>query len=156
MARSPLALASEPATEERRAAPRYAPAPQVPILFAHRDAEVPSAGLIADISLGGCKIVAPPNARPQLHWGDPFRIVVSYSEGARAADIEGLRLAAHVVRLVADARGLVIHCQFAVDGVDGEWRRLVGWVESLAVPRPVLVTSEGRPAGEGSPRPGDG
>lgn len=134
MAYSPVVQLSDHRSnpDERRATPRYEPAPNVPVLFGHRDAENPSAGLIADISLGGCKIIAPPNARPQLHWGDPFRIVVSYSEGSRAAGVEGMRLAAHVVRLVADARGFVIQCQFTVDGADGEWRRLVEWVETLA------------------------
>jgi hypothetical protein len=120
------------APDERRAAPRYEPEPLVPVLFGHRDADTPAAGLIADVSLGGCRLIAAPNARPMLHWGDPFRLVVSYSEASREAGIEGLRLAAHVVRIVADARGLVVHCQFTVDGPDGEWRRLVEWVQGLA------------------------
>lgn len=124
--------ATAQAPDERRANPRYEPDPLVSVLFAHRQAETPTAGLITDVSLGGCRIIAAPNARPMLHWGDPFRLVVSYSEAAREADIEGIRLAAHVVRLVADARGLVVHCQFAVDGPDGEWRRLVEWVQGLA------------------------
>lgn len=116
---------------ERRSSVRYSPDPLVPVLFAHRDAENPTAGLIADVSLGGCRILAPPTARPMLHWGDPFRVVVSYSESARAAGVEGMRLAAHVVRLVADSRGLVVHCQFSVDGHDGDWRRLFEWVQRL-------------------------
>jgi len=116
---------------ERRATVRYSPDPLVPVLFAHRDAATPTAGLLADVSLGGCRIVAPPTARPELHWGDPFRIVVSYSESSRAAGVEGLRLAAHVVRLVADANSLVVHCQFSIDGHDGDWSRLVGWIARM-------------------------
>jgi hypothetical protein len=122
---------STDAHAERRAAVRYSPDPLVPVLFAHRDAETPTAGLIADVSVGGCRIIAPPTARPMLHWGDPFRIVVSYSESARSAGVEGLRLAAHVVRLVADSRGFVVHCQFSMDGYDGDWQRLFDWVQRL-------------------------
>jgi hypothetical protein len=117
---------------ERRASVRYSPDPLVPVFFGHRDAPNPTAGLIADVSLGGCRIIAPPNARPMLHWGDPFRLVVSYSESARASQHEGMRLSAHVVRLVADARALVVHCRFSVDGPDGEWRRVVEWVRELS------------------------
>jgi len=124
--------AKRQAPDDRRAAPRYEPDPLVPILFGHRGIDTPAAGLIVDVSLGGCRIIAAPNSRPHLHWGDPFRLVVSYSETARSAGIEGMRLAAHVVRIVADARGLVVHCQFTVDGADGDWRRLLDWVGGLA------------------------
>ncbi len=127
-----LANAHRQLPDERRAAPRYEPEPLVPVLFGHRDAETPAAGLIADVSLGGCRLIAAPNSRPMLHWGDPFRLVVSYSEASRSSGIEGLRLAAHVVRIVADAKGLMVHSQFTVDGADGEWRRLVEWVQGLA------------------------
>jgi len=116
---------------ERRATVRYSPDPLVPVLFAHRHAENPTAGLLADVSLGGCRIMAPPTARPELHWGDPFRIVVSYSESSRFAGVEGMRLAAHVVRLVADAHALIVHCQFSVDGHDGDWSRLVDWIRRM-------------------------
>src|SRR4249920_3762463 len=66
--------------DERRAAPRYSPDPLVPVLFAHPLAETPTAGLLADVSQGGVRVVAPPTAQPFLHWGDPLRILVSYSE----------------------------------------------------------------------------
>lgn len=121
--------------EERRSDIRYHPDPGVSILFAHRSAENPTAGMLTDVSLGGCRIMAPPMARPHLHWGDPFRIVVSYSDSAREAGIEGLRLSAHVVRLVADAHALVVHCQFSTDGHDGDWNRLVDWIARLGNPR---------------------
>lgn len=117
---------------ERRSSVRYSPDPLVPVLFAHREATNPTAGLLVDVSIGGCRVMAAPNARPMLHWGDPFRLVVSYSESARGERIEGLRLAAHVVRLVADAQGLVVHCQFSMDGPDGDWPRLVEWVRRLS------------------------
>ncbi|MEZ4239984.1 MAG: PilZ domain-containing protein [Myxococcota bacterium] len=61
-----------PDGDERRAAPRYRPDPLVAVLFAHPDADTPTAGLIADVSNGGVRIVAPPTARPHLHWGDPL------------------------------------------------------------------------------------
>lgn len=121
--------------QERRSDIRFQPDEQVPILFAHRSAENPTAGLLTDVSLGGCRIMAPPMARPNLHWGDPFRVVVSYSESARASRVEGLRLAAHVVRLVADAHALVVHCQFSTDGHDGDWQRLVDWIERMGSTR---------------------
>jgi len=122
---------AEEMVAERRATVRYSPDPLVPVLFAHREAQNPTAGLLTDVSLGGCRIVAPPTARPELHWGDPFRIVVSYSESSRHAGVEGLRLAAHVVRLVADAHSLVVHCQFSIDGYDGDWSRLVEWIRRM-------------------------
>ena len=56
---------------------------------------------------------------------------MSYSDSARTAGIENLRLAAHVVRLVADSQGLVVHCQFSMDGYDGDWQRLFDWVRRL-------------------------
>ena len=91
-------LDSEP--QDRRQDVRYSPDPLVPVFFAHPLANVPTAGLITDISRGGCRIMAPPTARPMLHWGDTVQIIVSYSESARAArSIEGhASLWAHVVR----------------------------------------------------------
>lgn len=116
---------------ERRADVRFTPRPPVAVLFGHAAIEVPTAGLITDVSLGGCRIMAPPTARPHLHWGDPFRLQVAWSDAARDAGVEGLRLGAHVVRLVADAHALVVHCQFSIDGSDGDWERFVAWIARL-------------------------
>lgn len=121
-----------PAPGERRAAVRYSPDPLVPVFFAHPLASVPTAGLIADISDSGVRIVAPPTARPMLHWGDPLRIIISYSESARDAAIEGMRLWAHVVRIHVDSREFRIHAEFSPEGSDGEWGRLANWIEALS------------------------
>ena len=118
--------------EERRGAVRYCPDPLVPVFFAHPLATVPTAGLIADVSDLGVRIVAPPTARPMLHWGDPLRIIVSYSESCRDEGIEGMRLWAHVVRLQVDSSEFRIHASFSREGDDGEWRRLEAWVASLS------------------------
>ncbi len=117
---------------DRRAAERYSPDPLVPVFFAHPTAAVPTAGLVCDISDTGARIVAPPTARPSLHWGDVFRIIVSYSESARASGIEGMRLWAHVVRLEVDSRELGIHAAFHRGGMDGDWDRLAAWVRELS------------------------
>ena len=119
---------------DRRAATRYNPDPLVPVFFAHPTASVPTAGLISNISASGVRIVAPPTARPSLHWGDVFRIIVSYSESAREAGIEGMRLWAHVVRLEVDSREFRIHAAFSRDGADGDWERLFNWVKELSGP----------------------
>ena len=121
----------ESALEERRSAVRYSPDPLVPVFFAHPFANVPTAGLIMDISHGGCRIMAPPTARPLLHWGDPMQIIVSYSESARSEGIEGMRLWAHVVRLVADSRELSVNAAFSRTGCDGDWNRLEAWIAAL-------------------------
>lgn len=116
---------------ERRAEVRYEPDPLVPIFFAHPSANVPTAGLIADISGSGLRLIAPPTARPALHWGDTFRIIVSYSESARKAGIEGMRLWAHVVRLEVDSREMRIAASFNRGDTDGEWERLATWIAQL-------------------------
>lgn len=120
-----------PLTEERRTTVRYSPDPLVPVFFAHPQANVPTAGLLVDVSEGGCRIVAPPTARPKLHWGDPLQIIISYSESARDAKIEGLRLWAHVVRLEVDSREFVLCASFSQAGSDGDWPRLRAWVRTL-------------------------
>ena len=121
-----------PIPVERRADVRYSPDPLVPVFFAHPTASVPTAGLIADISGSGVRIVAPPTARPALHWGDVFRVIVSYSESSREAGIEGMRLWAHVVRLEVDSREFRIHAAFSRGGSDGDWARLSGWIAELS------------------------
>jgi hypothetical protein len=118
--------------DERRAEARYAPDPLVPVLFGHPGVEVPSAGHIVDISEGGVRIVAPPMARPGLHWGDPLRIIVSYSASSRDSHVEGLMLRAHVVRVVADQRAYTLQAQFDKAGSDGDWERLSNWIRGLA------------------------
>jgi hypothetical protein len=128
-----LALAeTQPMAEERRVFPRYSPDPLVPVLFAHPDAAIPSAGLISDVSRGGVRIIGPPMARPFLHWSDPLRIEISYSDSAREAGIEGLRLRAHVVKVRMDARAYLVHAAFTRDGADGDWDRLTAWIARLA------------------------
>ncbi|MEM6929187.1 MAG: PilZ domain-containing protein [Myxococcota bacterium] len=117
--------------EERRQAVRYSPDPFVPVFFAHPLANVPTAGLIVDVSTTGCRIMAPPTARPMLHWGDSLQIIVSYSESARRAKLEGMRLWAHVVRLVADSRELSVSAAFSRKGADGDWDRLLTWIDAL-------------------------
>ena len=128
-------LPSEAATEpdERRAAPRYSPDPLVPVLFAHPLAETPTAGLLADVSKGGVRVVAPPTAQPFLHWGDPLRILVSYSESTREEGIEGMRLWAHVVRIAIDHESYRLHAAFTRGGTDGDWDKLSEWIDRLAV-----------------------
>lgn len=116
---------------ERRAEVRYSPDPLVPVFFAHPSANVPTAGLISDISGSGLRIIAPPTARPALHWGDTFRIIVSYSESAREAGIEGMRLWAHMVRLDVDSREMRIAASFNRADSDGEWERLASWIAQL-------------------------
>ena len=115
---------------ERRASVRFSPDPFVPVLFAHPDAQTPTAGLVADISDGGARIVAPPTARPHLHWGDPLTLLVSYSESTRSAGIEGLTLRASVVRIAVDAAEYVIAVRF--DRANGDWSALVAWLDRLA------------------------
>jgi len=127
----PAATARE--ADDRRAAPRYSPDPLVPVLFAHPLAETPTAGLLADVSEGGMRIVAPPTAQPFLHWGDPLRILVSYSESARDAGIEGMRLWAHVVRIAVDHEAYKLHAAFSRGGTDGDWDKLSAWIAKLAV-----------------------
>lgn len=122
----------DPELQERRQSVRYSPDPLVPVFFAHPLANVPTAGLIVDISRGGCRIMAPPTARPMLHWGDTVQIIVSYSESSRNEKIEGLRLWAHVVRMVADSRELSVSVAFSRNGADGEWERLAEWIDALA------------------------
>ena len=117
--------------EERRQAVRYSPDPLVPVFFAHPLATVPTAGLIVDISANGCRVMAPPTARPMLQWGESVQIIVSYSESAREAGIEGLKLWAHVVRLVVDSRELSVSAVFSRSGSDGEWDRLEKWIRAL-------------------------
>ncbi|MBX2799367.1 MAG: PilZ domain-containing protein [Myxococcales bacterium] len=118
---------------ERRSAVRYSPDPLVPVFFAHPSAGVPTAGHIADISDSGVRIVAPPTARPMLHWGDALRIIVTYSESAREAGIEGMRLWAHVVRMEVDSREFQVMAAFSRGGSDGDWNRLSEWIDDLAV-----------------------
>ncbi len=121
----------DPEQPERRQAVRYSPDPLVPVLFAHPLANVPTAGLIVDVSHGGCRIMAPPTARPMLHWGDPMQIIISYSESSRNAKLEGLRLWAHVVRLTVDSRELSVSAAFSRSGSDGDWTRLAEWIDAL-------------------------
>jgi hypothetical protein len=119
--------------DDRRQFPRYSPDPLVPVLFGHPSTEIPTAGLISDVSLGGVRIVAPPTARPYLHWSDPLLLSVSYSESTRAAGLEHLKLRAYVVRLVVDASGLSLQCRFDAGGLDGKWAELRTWIETLGV-----------------------
>lgn len=114
---------------ERRTAPRYCPDPLVAVLFAHPQAETPTAGLVADISNGGARIVAPPTARPHLHWSDPLTILVSYSDSAREAGIEGLQLTATVVRIAVDSAGYTLQVRF--DRTNGDWSTLETWIHAL-------------------------
>lgn len=118
---------------ERRASPRFLVQPLIPVFFAHADAETPTAGLLADVSDGGLRIVAPPTARPSLHWSDSFTVVVSYSDQARAAGIEGLTLTAHVVRIAVDSTGFQLHARFDRRSADA-WDRLQSWLFSLSNP----------------------
>ena len=120
-----------PPDQDRRGFPRYFPRALVPLLFAHRDAETPTAGHIGDVSRSGVRIVAPPMARPFLHWPDALSIDLMYSEEARAAGIEGLKLRAHVVRIQVDARAYVLHAEFDAAGADGDWDALMAWISSL-------------------------
>ena len=117
--------------EERREFPRYSPDPLVPVLFAHPTAETPTAGLIADVSAGGVRIVAPPTARPFLHWADTLRIDVSYSDSAREAGIEGMSLRAHVVRIRMDGKAYLVQAAFVRTGEDGDWNKLTAWIRLL-------------------------
>lgn len=119
-------------TDDRRDFPRYSPDPLVPVLFAHPDAETPTAGHIADVSRGGVRIVAPPMARPFLHWPDPLTIEVAYSDSTRSAGIEGLKLRAHVVRISVDSSAYIVHAVFDRSGPDGDWDSLTGWLSKLA------------------------
>lgn len=121
---------SDASGPERRGATRYNPDPYVPVLFAHPTAETPTAGLIVDVSNGGARIIAPPTARPMLHWADPITIVLSYSAAVRESGIEGLRLNGHVVRLAVDASGYVMQVRF--DRANGDWTSLELWINSLA------------------------
>ena len=127
---SELAIGQE--MPERRGQVRFYPDPMVPVFFAHPSAPVPTAGLLADVSASGVRIVAPPTARPELHWGDVFRIIVSYSESARLARIEGMRLWAHVVRLEVNSCEFRINAAFSRSGGDGDWARLEAWMTKLA------------------------
>lgn len=120
-----------PSPDERREFPRFAPDPLVPVLFADAHSEEMTAGLIHDVSLGGVRIVAPPTAKAHLHWAAPLLIQVSYSESTRAAQIEGLRLRAWVVRLVIDSGGFALQARFGMDGHDGHWRAFHRWVGTL-------------------------
>ncbi len=120
------------AHDERRAQVRYVPDPWVPVLFAHPSVQTPSAGHIVDVSAGGARIVAPPMARPGLHWSDSLRLIVSWSASARDAEVEGLMLRARVVRIVADQRAYILQVQFDRAGSDGDWDRLTDWIASLA------------------------
>jgi hypothetical protein len=114
----------------RRTAPRYSPDPLVPVLFAHPDAETPTAGLIADVSNGGVRIVAPPTARPHLHWADPLTLLLSYSDSSREGGVEGLTLRASVVRIFVDASGYTLGARF--DRANGDWTLLEAWIHQLA------------------------
>jgi hypothetical protein len=120
------------APDERRAFPRYSPDPLVPVLFGHPATETPTAGLIQDVSLSGVRLVAPPTARPHLHWADPILVEISYSESTRSAGIEGSRLRAYVVRLVVDAGGLQLQARFDPSGLDGKWEEFRQWMASLS------------------------
>lgn len=119
--------------QERRTSKRFVMQQLIPIFFAHSDAETPTAGLVADVSDGGLRIVAPPTAKPSLHWSDPFTIVVSYSDQAREAGIEGLTLTAHVVRIAVDSTGYQLHARFDRRSADA-WDRLQSWLASLSEP----------------------
>jgi hypothetical protein len=76
--------------------------------------------------------VAPPTARPHLHWADPILVEISYSESTRSAGIEGSRLRAYVVRLVVDAGGLQLQARFDPSGLDGKWEEFRQWMASLS------------------------
>lgn len=115
---------------DRRGAPRYNPDPYVPVLFAHPTAETPTAGLIVDLSNGGARVIAPPTARPMLHWADPLALVISYSDSVRETGIEGMRLNAHVVRLAVDSAGYVLQVRF--DRANGDWTALELWINQLS------------------------
>jgi len=130
-----LPLEPEEVADERRSAVRYSPDPLVPVFFAHPLANVPTAGLIVDISAAGCRIMAPPTAQPLLNWGDPLQVIVSYSESARRSGIEGMRLWAHVARLCVDSRELSVSAAFTRSGSDGDWERLERWIRALGEPR---------------------
>jgi hypothetical protein len=120
--------------DERREFPRFTPDPLVPVLFGNPTTEIPTAGLVHDVSLCGVRIVAPPTARPYLHWADPLIIQVSYSESTRSGGIEGLKLRAYVVRLVVDASGFALQSRFDLGGADGQWEEFRRWVATLGAP----------------------
>ena len=125
---------TKPPVKERREHDRVIPETLIPILFSHASAKNPTAGFIQDIGEGGAKIVAPPTARPMLHWGDPFRLTVSYSESTRAAAIEGLQLSAYVVRIVADREQFALNAAFSTENTDTNWTRLHHWLVTLVDP----------------------
>jgi hypothetical protein len=116
---------------DRRAHARYAPKEVVQVLFGHADAELPTYGHIADVSPGGVRIVAPPMARPFLHWPDVFSLQISFSESVRAAGVEGTVLRARVVRIQVDARAYLLQAEFDRTGADGDWDALARWTASL-------------------------
>ncbi len=121
----------ESPAQDRRGYPRYFPAEMVQVLFAHRDAEVPTAGHIGDVSRSGVRIVAPPMARPFLHWPDACEIHVLWSDSARTSGMEGMKLRAHVVRIQVDAHAYVLHAAFDGTGRDGDWDALMAWISQL-------------------------
>lgn len=134
----------DPSGPDRRGAVRYNPDPYVPVLFAHPTAETPTAGLIVDVSNGGARIVAPPTARPMLHWADPLTIVVSYSDTVRESGIEGMRLNGHVIRLAVDSAAYTLHVRF--DRANGDWTALELWINKLAEPDPSAKPRSSVPA----------
>ena len=124
----------QPPIRERRAHPRHRLENRVPVLFGHSSARHPTAGFIADVGAGGARIEAPPTARPQLHWGDSFQLIVSYSETIRAAGFEQLELDANVVRIVADRKQYTLHAAFASSESNDDWSRLRHWLHTLTEP----------------------
>lgn len=121
----------KPAQDDRRVHPRFAPDELVPVFFAHSTAEQPTCGHIVDVSHSGVRIVAPPMARPFLHWGDPFWLEISWSESVRAGGVEGTQLRARVVRIHADSTAYQLHAEFDRAGLDGDWDALARWTAAL-------------------------
>ena len=99
--------------DERRAVPRYACEPWVPVLFTNDNRVDITAAHIIDVSAGGARVIAPPTALTRMRWGDRLRLLVTYSEATRRARVEGLVLRADVVGIRWDATGLTLHLRFA-------------------------------------------
>jgi hypothetical protein len=136
-----LELASVGTLVTELAYPAFAPVDAVPVLFtqtrrstrARAAPRRPTPGMLTVVGGAGSaaevRIVAPPSARPCLHWSDPLAIAVTYSEATRGSICEGLVLSARVVRVEADVNGLVIRASCAGDAP--RWAAFAAWVRGL-------------------------
>ena len=110
--------------DERRQWPRYRPSRMIPVLF--RNARLPGigAGHIVDVSMGGVRIHAPPTVTTPLRWGEPLAIMLSYSEGTREAQVEGMELSAVVVEVRSTAEQYIVRARF-VEQLVADWYELL-------------------------------